>query len=698
MGLISSDHPPRILRTSGLTKRWPSRLPLATFIFLPYLLTLCINPKDTPIGGVTRMAASDKEWTINDAEKLYGVSRWGGGYFQIGDNGNLHITPHADHPDLRIDFNDVLTEIRQAGVQFPVVVRFHDILRAQVVRLNTAFADAISTCGYQGQYRGVYPIKVNQMREVVEEIVNAGNPFQYGLEAGSKAELLAALAMNTNPDSLTVLNGYKDEEFMRLALLGGKLGNRVLVVVEKYSELLLLVKIAKELNIDPMIGVRAKITAVGRGKWESSGGERAKFGLTIAEIINTARYLQEQGMSHCLNLLHFHIGSQLTDIRSVKEAITEGAMIYAELHKMGFPLDYVDVGGGLGIDYDGSASTNDSSRNYSMQEYVANVVQGMKEVCELEQVPHPHLVSESGRAITAHHSCVVTQVVGEIRTNISGTRGVDTGVVDGEHIIVSNMRDIAGEVADSSNKQRIYNDASRYKEQAMDAFKLRVLSLEELARTETLYWQIMAQLQEYYAAADYVPEELQEMELNLASQYLCNFSIFQSAADTWAIDQLLPVVPLTRMNEKPQVKCSLADITCDSDGKIDQFPVAREITNLLLLHKLRADEPYFIGLFLTGAYQDVMGDMHNLFGRLNEVHIVSDADDPQKFYIEEVVKGSAVNDVLDIMQYNPEAMASDVKRMIDKQVACGNIKPREGVGWTDFYEACINGYTYLKTS
>ena len=361
-------------------------------------------------------------------------------------------------------------------------------------------------------------------------------------------------------------------------------------------------------------------------------------------------------------------------------------------------MGFLDVGGGLGIDYDGSASTNDSSRNYSMQEYVANVVQGMKEVCELEQVPHPHLVSESGRAITAHHSCVVTQVVGEIRTNISGTRGVDTGVVDGEHIIVSNMRDIAGEVADSSNKQRIYNDASRYKEQAMDAFKLRVLSLEELARTETLYWQIMAQLQEYYAAADYVPEELQEMELNLASQYLCNFSIFQSAADTWAIDQLLPVVPLTRMNEKPQVKCSLADITCDSDGKIDQFPVAREITNLLPLHKLRADEPYFIGLFLTGAYQDVMGDMHNLFGRLNEVHIVSDADDPQKFYIEEVVKGSAVNDVLDIMQYNPEAMASDVKRMIDKQVACGNIKPREGVGWTDFYEACINGYTYLKTS
>ncbi|MAK90586.1 MAG: arginine decarboxylase [Oleibacter sp.] len=642
--------------------------------------------------NITQLA---KDWSIEEAEKLYGVSRWGGGYFCVGDNGNLHITPDTSNPDVHIDFKTVLAEIQQAGVQFPVVVRFHDILRAQVVRLNTAFADAISECGYQGEYRGVYPIKVNQMREVVEEIVHAGKPFKYGLEAGSKAELLAALAMNTNEDSLTVLNGYKDEEFMRLALLGRKLGNRMLVVVEKYSELLLLVKIAKELNIEPMIGVRAKITAKGKGKWESSGGDRAKFGLTIAEIINTARYLKSEGMEHCLKLLHFHIGSQLTDIRSVKDAINEGAMIYAELHKMGFPLEYVDVGGGLGIDYDGSASTNDSSRNYSMQEYVSNIVNGMKEVCDLEQVPHPNLVSESGRAITAHHSCVVTQIVGEIRSNMTG---VDTATNEGEHIIVSNMRDISAGFDQIENKQQAYNDASLYKEQAMDAFKLRVLSLEELAKTETLYWQIMEQLQAHYADEEYVPDEIQNMAFSLSSQYLCNFSIFQSAADTWAIDQLLPVVPLTRMNERPQVNCSLADITCDSDGKIDQFPIAREISNILPLHKLNAGEPYFIGLFLTGAYQDVMGDMHNLFGRLNEVHIFSDDDDPEDFYIEEVVNGSSVKDVLSIMQYNPQAMASDVKRMIDKQVAAGKIKPREGVRWTDFYEACINGYTYLKTS
>lgn len=633
------------------------------------------------------------DWTIDDAEKLYGVSRWGGGYFRIGDNGNLQITPDPDNPSVCIDFASVISEIQQEGLQFPVVVRFHDVLRAQVTRLNTAFAAAIEQAGYQGEYQGVYPIKVNQMREVVEEIVYAGKPFRYGLEAGSKAELLAALAMNTNEGSLTVLNGYKDEEFMRLALMGRRLGNRMVVVVEKYSELLLLVRIAKELNIDPIIGIRAKITAKGRGKWESSGGDRAKFGLTIAEIINATRYLKDEGMDHCLKLLHFHIGSQLTDIRSVKEAVSEGAMIYAELHRMGFALDYVDVGGGLGIDYDGTASTSESSRNYTMQEYVSSVVQGVQEVCDLEEVPHPHLVSESGRAITAYHSCVVTQIVGEIRTN---NAQVDTAASAEEHILVSNMRDIFTGLEDQTNMQGAFNDASRYKEQALDAFKLRVLGLEELAKIETLYWQIMERLHEYYRSEEYIPEELQEMERSLSSQYLCNFSVFQSAADSWAIDQLLPVAPLTRMNEKPQVSCSLVDITCDSDGKIDQFAIGREITQVLPLHKLKAGEPYFIGLFLTGAYQDVMGDMHNLFGRLNEVHVFSDDDDPQDFYIEEIVQGSSVKDVLTIMQYNPLAMASDVKRMIDKQVAAGHIKPREGVRWTDFYEACLNGYTYLK--
>ncbi len=633
------------------------------------------------------------DWSIEEAERVYGVSQWGGGYFQVGENGNVHVTPVPDDPSIRIDFKSVVEEIRKEGVQFPVVVRFHDILRSQVASLNKVFRSTIEEAEYKGVYQGVYPVKVNQMREVVEEIVEAGAPFNYGLEAGSKAELLTVLAMNNNEDSLTILNGYKDDEFMRLALLGRKLGRKIVVVVEKYSELLLLVKVSKELKIDPIIGVRAKMTVKGRGKWESSGGERAKFGLTITEIIKTARYLEEQGMSHCLKLLHFHIGSQLTDIRAVKEAMTEGARIYADLHKMGFPLDYVDVGGGLGIDYDGSNSTNESSRNYSMQEYVADVVYGMKEMCDLEGVPHPNLVSESGRAITAHHSCVVTEIVGEIKSNAAQ---IDTSENANEHVFLKNMRELSDDFENQTNMHEVYNDASQYKEQALGAFKLRVLSLEELAKIETLYWDIMARLQIWYRKEEYVPEELQELDYSLSSQYLCNFSVFQSAADTWAIDQLLPVVPLTRMNEKPTVNCSLVDITCDSDGKIDQFSIGREITDVLPMHPLKKDEPYYIGLFLTGAYQDVMGDMHNLFGRLNEVHIFSYDDDPEDFYIEEVVKGSSVEDVLNIMQYNPRAMASDVKRLIDRQVSGGKINPKEGVRWTDFYENCLSGYTYLK--
>jgi len=608
-------------------------------------------------------------WSIEEAERVYGVSQWGGGYFQVGENGNVHITPVPENPSIRIDFNSVIEDIRKEGVQFPVVVRFHDILRSQVAGLNKAFRKSIAEAEYKGEYQGVYPVKVNQMREVVEEIVDAGKPYNYGLEAGSKAELLTVLAMNTNEESLTILNGYKDDEVMRLALLGRKLGRRVVVVVEKYTELLLLVKVAKELDIDPIIGVRSKMTVKGRGKWESSGGER--------------------------KLLHFHIGSQLTDIRAVKEAVTEGARIYADLHKMGFELDYVDVGGGLGIDYDGSNSTNESSRNYSMQEYVADVVYGMKEMCDLEGVPHPHLVSESGRAITAHHSCVVTEIVGEIKSNAAT---MDTSAKEGEHFFLKNIRELADTFDEQENMHEVYNDASQYKEQALDAFKLRVIPLEELAKIETLYWQIMGRLQTWYRNEEYVPEELQELDYSLSSQYLCNFSVFQSAADTWAIDQLLPVVPLTRMNEEPTVNCSLVDITCDSDGKIDQFTIGREITDVLPMHPLKQGEPYYVGLFLTGAYQDVMGDMHNLFGRLNEVHIYSYDDDPEDFYIEEVVKGSSVEDVLNVMQYNPRAMASDVKRLIDKHVWDGKLKPREGVRWTDFYEKCLNGYTYLKQS
>ena len=641
------------------------------------------------------MTTNNVEWSIEDAERIYGVSSWGGGYFKIGENGNIQVSPDPKNPNIRIDFKSVVDEIAQEGIQFPVVIRFHDILRSQVVGINECFNQVIADAKYKGKYNGVYPIKVNQTREVVEEIVDAGAPYDYGLEAGSKSELLAVLAYNTNANALTILNGYKDEEFIRLSLLGRKLGRKVVVVIEKFSELHLLIKISKELNIEPIIGLRSKMTALGKGKWQGSSGDRAKFGLTIPEIINAARLLEKEGMAHTLKLLHFHIGSQLTDIRAIKDAVNESARIYAELHKMGFDLEYVDVGGGLGIDYDGSKSTNDSSRNYSLNEYVADVVYGMKEVCDLEGVPHPNLVTESGRAITAHHSCVVTEIVGEIKAD--GAM-LDTSRTEGEHVLLKNMRELLTYWNDEQNLQEVYNDASEWKEKAVSAFKLRVVSLEELGKIETLYWQVMRRLQVFYRDVEFIPEGLQHLDFSLSSQYLCNFSIFQSAADTWAIDQLIPVVPIAGMHRKPDINCSIVDITCDSDGKIDQFIVDRQLQNIMPISSLEPGEKAHLGLFLTGAYQDVMGDMHNLFGRVNEVHIFSDDDDPEDFYIEEFVAGSSVQDVLTIMQYHPTAMAIDVKKQIDKEVANGQIPPREGVKWTDFYENCLKGYTYLKTS
>jgi arginine decarboxylase len=641
------------------------------------------------------MTTNNVEWSVEDAERIYGVSSWGGGYFKIGENGNIQVSPDPKNANIKIDFKSVIDEITLEGIQFPVVIRFHDILRSQVVGINECFNQVIADAKYQGRYNGVYPIKVNQTREVVEEIVDAGAPYDYGLEAGSKAELLAVLAYNTNANSLTILNGYKDEEFIRLSLLGRKLGRKVVVVIEKFSELHLLIRISKELNIEPIIGLRSKMSALGKGKWQGSSGDRAKFGLTIPEIINAAKFLEKEGMGHTLKLLHFHIGSQLTDIRAIKDAVNESARIYTELHKMGFALEYVDVGGGLGIDYDGSKSTNDSSRNYSLNEYVADVVYGMKEVCDLEGVPHPNLVTESGRAITAHHSCVVTEIVGEIKADGAV---LDTAMTEGEHVILKNMREVLHFLTADQNLQEVYNDACEWKEQAVSAFKLRVVSLEELGKIETLYWQIMRRLQVLYRDVEFVPEGLQHLDFSLSSQYLCNFSIFQSAADTWAIDQLLPVVPLTGMDKRPDINCSLVDITCDSDGKIDQFIVDRQLQNIMPIASLAPGQKAYLGLFLTGAYQDVMGDMHNLFGRVNEVHIFSDDDDPEDFYIEEFVAGSSVQDVLTIMQYNPSAMAVDVKRQIDKEVANGQIPPREGVKWTDFYENCLKGYTYLKTS
>lgn len=642
------------------------------------------------------MKTEVKNWTIDDAEHTYNVKRWGHGYFDIGESGDIHVIPRYDQPNVKINLSEVIEEIQSEGIQFPVVIRFHDILRSQVELLNKTFRNTIEDANYQGQYFGVFPVKVNQMREVIEEIVDAGSRYNYGLEAGSKPELIAALAYNTNQHSLTILNGYKDEEYLRLALLGLKIDRKIIVVIEKYSELIKLVELSKELDIKPIIGLRVKMMVKGRGKWEHSSGERAKFGLSIAEILNAIAYLEAENLIDCVKLLHFHIGSQLTDIRAVKEAVQESSLVYSRLVKLGVPLEYVDVGGGLAVDYDGSQSTNDSSCNYNLAEYVADIVYGFKQNCDLESVPHPHLVSESGRAMTAHHSCVITNVLGEIHP---GGTEYATHKATGEHIIVSNIRDLENDLIDvekNNSHQEIYNDVVQLKSQAMQAFNLGIFSLDELAKVETIYWRILKEIDEKMQLHDFIPEELYDISEMLSSQYLANFSVFQSAADSWAIDQVLPIVPISRLNEKPTKLCSIVDITCDSDGKIDQFIGQETVASNIPMHTLNKNEDYFIGIFLTGAYQDVMGDMHNLFGRLNEVHIMSYDDDPKDFYIEEVVKGSSVDNVLSTMQYTPAIMAQMVKKEIDIQITRGKIKPREGVQLIDFYEDCLNGYTYLK--
>ena len=631
-------------------------------------------------------------WTIEDAEELYGVKRWGAGYFSIGDNGSIQIAPNHRQPDVTIDMKEVVDEIIAEGIQLPAVIRFHDILRSQVEILNETFAKTIEDANYNGRYVGVFPIKVNQMREVVEEIIDAGEPYDYGLEAGSKPELMAVLAYNENPRALTILNGYKDEDYLTLALLGRQLRRKIIIVIEKFSELEMLIPLSKKLGVEPIIGLRSKMMVRSSGKWAGSSGERAKFGLSITEILNIIELLKQENMLHCAKLLHFHIGSQLADIRKIKEAVSEGARLYAKLIQMGVELEYLDIGGGLGIDYDGTSSTTDSSRNYSTEEYVADVVYGVKQICDLENVPHPNLVSESGRAITAHHSCVVTNIVGEIKN--TGAK-FDISASSGEHILVSNMRELVN-AADTMHPQERYNDAASFKQSAYEAFKLGILSLEEMAKLDTMYWQILTEIHHSLDRESFVFQELEELEDMLASQYLCNFSIFQSAADTWAIGQVLPIVPITRLDERPAVRCSIVDITCDSDGKLSKYIEGTEISDNIPMHTLRKGEEYHVGMFLTGAYQDVMGDMHNLFGRLTEVHIYSHDDEPGDFYIEEVVPGTSAEKVLETMQYNTDFMAKTVKKCIDREVRKGTIAPREGVRWTDYYEKCLAGSTYLK--
>lgn len=603
--------------------------------------------------------------------------------------GYVTVHPRADATAIRL--MDVVEEARGKGLTAPLVVRFQDLLRHRVTQLNEVFAKAIREESYPGSYRGVFPIKVNQLREVVEEVLLAGKDYNYGLEAGSKPELMIALAMHEHNQRLIICNGYKDDDYIRIALLGRRLGKRVILVVEQFPELDAILRISAELGVKPMIGVRAKLNTRGEGKWAMSTGDNAKFGLTTAEILSACTKLKEAKMQQCLRLLHFHIGSQVPNIITIKNAVIEASRYYCQLVRAGFPMGYLDVGGGLGIDYDGSRTNFESSTNYSLEEYARDVVFNIREICQSMSVPAPDIVSESGRAVAAPHSVLVVEVFERISKEEALLEKFPAGP---RHKLVDDLQALLHPNGKYSRLER-FHDALQKKEEAAALFNLGFLDLQGRAQAETLFWQICRQIDAEAPVSGYQPEELHELRKLLADQYVCNFSVFQSLLDHWALKQLFPIAPIHRLHERPTVNATLADITCDSDGKINQFIDLQDVRDYLPLHPLNG-KPYYIGVFLVGAYQDIMGDLHNLFGRVNEAHVFLDEDEPDGFYIEDTINGNTIAQVLDGVQYDPDDLCRQMKRQIDHAIRKDLVKPREGIRLLELYEEMVTDRTYLK--
>ncbi len=633
------------------------------------------------------------DWDVSSALALYNVERWGAPYFTINGSGHVAVRPDGDAAH-EIDMMELVAEARSRGLPFPITLRFQDLLRHRVKTINKAFAEAIAGAGYGNAYRGVFPIKVNQLREVVEEVVDAGQPHHFGLEAGSKPELLAALSIHTDPESLIICNGYKDADYIRNAMLGRKLGKHLIMVVEKIEELSQILSIARAMGVEPWIGVRIRLATKGSGKWATSGGEDAKFGLSTAELVEASALLHREGMAHCLKLVHFHVGSQITDIGTIKRAVREAARFYTKLHKLGHKLGYLDVGGGLGIDYDGSRTTFDSSANYTLHEYARDVVAAAQEVCDEEKVAHPVLVSESGRAIAAHHSVLVVEAFGTIE-KVAPKNGVE--VSDDDPAVVRDMLGIFNAL-ESKHRLESLHDAQEIREKADSMFSLGLLDLPAKARIETLYWRIAARIVELFRGVRYIPEEVKELEVSLSDQVLCNFSVFQSLLDHWALGQLFPVMPLHRLDEPPDRQATLVDITCDSDGKVSRFIDLQDVKPTLPLHRLEQGRPYYMGFFLAGAYQDIMGDMHNLFGRVNEMHIFLDEDEDSGYYVEEVIGGNTIGNVLALTQWEKSELGRRMKVQVDAAIREDRMKPTEAMRLLDDYEKALEGYTYLNTN
>ncbi len=638
---------------------------------------------------------SSKPWNVDAARSLYNIDRWGAKYFDIDDKGQVVAMP-LQEAGASVGLTDVIEEAKSRGLRFPLLIRFQDILRHRVEAINQAFRSSIAEFNFQGQYRGVFPIKVNQLREVVEEILDAGKPFQFGLEVGSKPELLAGLALQRQSGDLIICNGYKDVVFIRMALMGIKLGRKVIMVVEKLEELRHIITVSKQMNVEPLIGIRARLLSKGAGKWAESGGENAKFGLSTGELLAAAEMLRQENLGHCFKLLHFHIGSQVPDILTVKKAVQEATRFYAKLYKMGFPIEFMDVGGGLGVDYDGSRSAFDNSTNYSLQEYTNDVVYYIGDVCNAEKVPHPNIVSESGRAIVAHHSVLIVEVFGAIAKNRA-----DLGLTYGEneHALVRELLDINKNFA-KLNKLEAFHDALERKEDAHNMFTMGLMELPEKAKIESLYWEISGKVVESFKGQAYIPAEIRKLGDLLGDQYLCNFSVFQSLLDHWALGQLFPIMPVHRLNEAPTNEGTLVDITCDSDGQINKFVGLTDVHDTLPLHTLKSSaqgtEPYYLGFFLMGAYQDIMGDLHNLFGRVNEVHVFLDPDEPAGYYIEEVIEGNTIVQTLAAVQYDEHELKRQMKAQMDEAIKSDRLKPSEAMRLLDEYERGLKEYTYLS--
>jgi arginine decarboxylase len=629
-------------------------------------------------------------WNIQSAISLYNIDRWGTGYFSINERGNVQILPTQQ--GAAIDMMEVIADAKEQGLSFPLVIRFQDLLRHRVERINKAFEDAIREANYQNVYRGVFPIKVNQLREVVEEIIDAGRPYHVGIEAGSKPELTAALAIHNDPESLIICNGYKDSAFIQNALMGRKLGKKVFMVVEKLEELFQILQVSREVGVEPLIGLRVRLQSKGAGKWATSGGENAKFGLSTADLVCASETLKRENLAHCLQLVHFHVGSQVPDIGTIKRAVREAARFYAKMVKMGHPLDYIDVGGGLGVDYDGSKTNFDSSTNYTLNEYARDIVYNLMDVCDSERVAHPIIISESGRALVAHHSVLVVEAFGAIEKN-KAALSLDES--ESELRLVRDMRDIERNLT-AANRMENLHDAQQIKEQAQSMFDLGLLDLESKAKIEMLYWRIAQGIVEHCRGAEYVPDEVKEVETALGDQYVCNFSVFQSLLDHWALGQLFPIMPVHRLDEPPTRNATLVDITCDSDGKVSKFIDLQDVKETLPLHPIRPGEPYYIGIFLMGAYQDIMGDLHNLFGRVNEAHVFLDEDEEDGFYIEETIEGSTIGEVLTLTQWNQNELVRLIKVQVDAAIKGDRLKPNEAMKLLANYERGLKDYTYLR--